>query len=768
MRLNVGIRRRLSALMEHSRPRIELLNGLLLSLPGTPIIYYGDEIGMGDNIYLGDRNGVRTPMQWTADRNAGFSRCDPARLYAPVIMDAVTGYQGINVEAQERSPYSLLNWMRRIVALRQQHRTFGRGTMELVRPANRRVFAFARRLDGDNPILVVANLSRTMQAASFDLSRFAGLVPVEMSGGTELPRITDAPFFLTLGPYGFYWLELKREAPSPVMVRPLTPHGEIAPDQSPLLVGPEWAQLLNGNTRRLLEQRYLEPFLRRQRWFTNRPEPLGAVQLADWGLVRRTAEPFWVTVWLARQADGTEERYAVPLVLVRGERDAAREAPDAIVAPIAGARKGALMAALEAGAARELFDGIANDRTWQMKHGGVVCTRTPAFETLLRLTPDPDLTPSGMRADQSNTSILFGERYILKIVRRLWPGLNPELEIGRFLTEQTQFRNVPRLAGAIEYHDVGGVVSTLAVLHEQVFHRADGWRHALTDLEHYFDRTLTWELPRDRAPSTAEAWTTAPPELAWSTVGGYLKSAAVLGRRTAELHLALNGPAAGETLGVQVLDRASVQATTSVIRAEAAATFEALREARPALPDSVQELARQLIDRRRDVDARLKDMAAAIREPIRTSRIHGDYHLGQVLLGEEDYTIVDFEGEPTRSIEERRRHQSPMKDVAGMLRSFHYAAGAGLIARGATAAPAGLERLGTWARWWQAWTTASFLTSYRETAAGAPFLPSDRGALSALLDVFLIEKALYEIRYELGHRPAWLPIPMRGLLDLLG
>ena len=266
MRINAGIRRRLAPLMENSRRRIELMHGLLLSLPGTPVIYYGDEIAMGDNVYLGDRNGVRTPMQWTADRNGGFSRADPARLYAPLIMDPVYGYQSVNVEAQERSPFSLLNWFRRIIGLRQQHRTFGRGAVELLRPDNRHIFAFIRRLEAEDPILVVANLARTMQPATLDLTKYAGLVPVEMSGNIELPRISESPYFLTMGPYAFYWLALKRQPAAPLTVRPMgAGAGEL--HQLPLLVGPDWARTLAGATRQLLERTYLVPFLRRQSWF---------------------------------------------------------------------------------------------------------------------------------------------------------------------------------------------------------------------------------------------------------------------------------------------------------------------------------------------------------------------------------------------------------------------------------------------------------------------------------------------------------------------
>jgi maltose alpha-D-glucosyltransferase/alpha-amylase len=207
-RLNLGIRRRLGPLVRNSRRRIELLIGLLFSLPGTPIIYYGDEIGMGDNVHLGDRNGVRTPMQWTGDRNAGFSRCDPQRLYSPVIMDPVYGYQAVNVEAQDSDSASLLHWVRNMVRLRRLFKVFGRGTMEFLRPANRKVLAYVRRF-GDDVILCVANLSRTAQPAELDLAQFAGLVPVEMLGYTEFPPIAATPYFLTLGPYGFYWFELQ-------------------------------------------------------------------------------------------------------------------------------------------------------------------------------------------------------------------------------------------------------------------------------------------------------------------------------------------------------------------------------------------------------------------------------------------------------------------------------------------------------------------------------------------------------------------------------
>ena len=214
MRVNLGIRRRLAPLLGNHRRRIELMKGLLFSLPGTPIIYYGDEIGMGDNIYLGDRNGVRTPMQWSADRNAGFSRANPQRLYLPVIIDPEYNYETINVEAQQNNRYSFLWWMKRLIALRKRYKAFGRGTIEFLHPENRKVLVFLRRYQEEN-ILVVANLSRFVQYLELDLSAFRGWVPVEMFGRIEFPPVGELPYFLTLGPHSFYWFSLEERRATP-------------------------------------------------------------------------------------------------------------------------------------------------------------------------------------------------------------------------------------------------------------------------------------------------------------------------------------------------------------------------------------------------------------------------------------------------------------------------------------------------------------------------------------------------------------------------
>ncbi len=339
MRLNVGIRRRLAPLMENSRPRIELMNSLLFSMPGTPIIYYGDEIAMGDNVYLGDRNGVRTPMQWSSDRNAGFSRTDPARLYAPIIMDSVYGYESINVESQERSPFSLLQWMKRMIALRKQHPVFGRGSLQFIQTWNRKVLVYVRR-NGQDMVLCVANLSRTVQPAEIPLGEFAGLTPVELLGQTEFPRIGEQPYFLTLAPYGFYWFQLK-EAAVPLTARTAPVHDDHAALPS-LFVGVVWDSVLDGGLRSIIERQALVPFLERQRWFGGKARPLASARIIDWMSLRRGAHPAFLTIVEAAYRDGGRERYVLPLAM-SSDREAAsieRERSTAVVARITGARKG--------------------------------------------------------------------------------------------------------------------------------------------------------------------------------------------------------------------------------------------------------------------------------------------------------------------------------------------------------------------------------------------------------------------------------------------
>jgi len=782
MRVNAGIRRRLAPLMENSRRRIELMHGLLLSLPGTPVIYYGDEIGMGDNVYLGDRNGVRTPMQWTADRNGGFSRADPARLYAPLIMDSVYGYQAVNVEAQERSPFSLLNWFRRFIGLRKQHRTFGRGTIELLRPDNRHIFAFLRRLEAEDPILVVANLARTMQPAALDLSKYAGLVPVELSGGTELPRIGEGPYFMTLGPYAFYWLVLKRQPAAPITARAPAAAGDGEPEALPLLLGPDWPRTLSGGTRQLLERNYLAPFLRRQSWFLRAGE-IERVRFVDWGLVRDGEEPRFITILDVTLAGGQVHRYVVPLTILSAERadEMARDRPDVVVAPVAGARRGVMHGAVDAAIAEALFSAVNGGTAITLRSGQLRSVREPVFASVRGAAAASELAPAMPVADRANSTVRLGERFLLKLLRRVEPGPHPEVEIERFLSEDMQFSRVPRLAGYVEYQSTPALptppaaptpapapalATTVALLNSFVPHQMDGWRQALGDQQRYLEAAVGWRTEDAALTGRIDAWTAQIPDRARTTVGLYLESAAMIGRRTAEMHLLLASDAAADRFGTATLDDDTRGHLVAELEASATATLGRIFTLIDDPRESVGPLARRIVELRGTLPAWIPRLIEALPPGLQLTRIHGAYHLEQVLLSEADYLIIDFEGDADRSLDERRRLASPFRDVAGMVRSFHYAAGVGLMTRTATV-PVDRDRLMPWARWWSTWATASFLQAYRAGTAGAAFIPADPAQTAALLDLFLLRQLLTEARHEATHRVDYLWIPLQGLLELI-
>src|SRR3954454_12454508 len=656
MRLNGGIRRRLAPLLEGSRRRMELMTTLLFAFPGTPIVYYGDEIGMGDNIYLGDRNGVRTPMQWSSDRNGGFSRADPARLFAPPIQDPVYGYQAINVEAQERYPFSLLNWMKRLIALRRQHPVFGRGALEFVACGNRKILAFLRRDDHES-ILVVVNLSRDVQPAALDLTAFAGLIPVEMNGLTEFPRIAADPYFLTLGPYGWYWFTLQQEPMhvTPRATAPADPDTVIVESMPALLMGVDWNNVLDAGTRAVLERQALLPFLRRQRWMVPAAREIRQARFADWAALQTGSHPSFLAIVGVDYVDGGSESCLVPLALVTGEAADAvmRQTPGCVLARITGARKGAMVDGMTHAPTREHLVALVDDaREIATRHGTVCGVRTMA--------PRPD-------------------EVRVKLFRRIEPAPSPEFEIGELLTRRG-FIRTPPLAGALEYVRAGVPPGTLAVVQGALKHQGTGWDFSIDELRRYYERVAARVSRTDATelPEAQPSVDTRPPFFA-ALEQYYLSTATTLGRRTAELHAALADGAGAFT--AEPLDRDGLGALVNGMRAHAGVALDLLAERLGSL-DEVSRAqadavlaARDLLFARFDAIRTLDDAGSRI-------RVHGDYHLGQVLRAEEDFVILDFDGDPAQTSDERREKQSPLKDVAGMIRSYSYAAYAALFAFG--------------------------------------------------------------------------------------
>jgi maltose alpha-D-glucosyltransferase / alpha-amylase len=762
MRINVGIRRRLAPLVDNNRRRIELLNSLLLSFPGTPILYYGDEIGMGDNIYLGDRNGVRTPMQWNSDRNAGFSTAVPAKLYFPVIMDPIWGYQSINVEAQQSDQSSLLHWTRNMIALRKLFHVFGRGTQEFLNPDNRKILAYLRRYeeDGNNEIvLCVANLSRFSQPVSLDLTRFAGRIPVEMLGYVTFPSITAQPYPLTLAPYSFLWLELQAapETPEPVQV----------PEDEPIV------NLLSHGIEGLLTtaglpllQDLVATYLPHQRWFGAKSHSIKSVVVRDSADLPRLNSVL-LLLTLTHDDDSTSV-YQLAVTISTGEAAETIRASDpaSILATVTTATGPAILhdAIAREDVRQAILNVIEADASLPTRTAVLAGHRSNVFAEVRGQESLPGRLGS---AEQSNTSILYGTKLILKLFRRLQPGENPDAEIGRFLTEVANFSRIPPFLGDITLKSDSTEPTTIAMLQALVENEGDGWQWTLDELSRYYDAVATLPAPHETGNSPSFAATESSPAGAREHAALSLDAAALLGRRTAEMHLALATPTHNPAFVAECFTTSDLLADADRIDAQLALTLGALRRGMTQLPDNTVDTAALLLSRRLELFARARAIASATpADAGQRIRIHGDYHLGQVLRSRSDYVILDFEGEPARGLAQRRAKQSPLKDVAGMLRSFSYAAYAALSAF-AQRRPDDAKNLEPWATLWQNAVSTEFLRAYRDTInATNPDLIPQAGQSQLLLNAYLLEKSLYELLYELDNRPTWVRIPLAGILAL--
>ncbi len=763
MRINVGIRRRLAPLVDNNRRRIELLNSLLLSFPGTPILYYGDEIGMGDNIYLGDRNGVRTPMQWNSDRNAGFSTATPAKLYFPVIMDPIWGYQSINVEAQQSDQSSLLHWTRNMIALRKLFHVFGRGTQEFLNPDNRKILAYLRQYEEDGnseTVLCVANLSRFSQPVSLDLARFAGRVPVEMLGYVTFPTITAQPYPLTLAPYSFLWLELQ---PAPETPEPAQVH-EAEPILNLLTHGIEG--LLTASGLSLLQQ-LLVSYLPHQRWFGAKSRTIKTITILD------SAElPGLNAVLIFLQLtydDDTTSVYQLALTITTGEAAETIRAsePASIVATVTTSNGPAILhdAIAREDVRQAILALIATNAERLTRNGVLIGHSSTAFAEARGTGALPARTGS---AEQSNTSILYDARLIMKLFRRLQPGENPDTEIGRFLTETAHFPRIAPFLGDITLKSEDSEPITIAMLQGLVENEGDGWQWTLDELSRYYDSVATLPPPQNLGPPASFLTQNEIPEAAREHAALSLDAAALLGRRTAEMHLALATPTHNPAFVAEYFTTADLVADADRIDAQLSLTLSALKRGMSQLTETIADNAALVLSHRIQLFARARAIASATpADAGQRIRIHGDYHLGQVLRSRGDYVILDFEGEPARSLAQRRAKQSPLKDVAGMLRSFSYAAYSALNAF-AQRRPDDAKNLEPWATLWQNAVSTDFLRAYQLTIADAnPNLTPRPEQSQLLLNAYLLEKSLYELLYELDSRPTWVRIPLAGILSLL-
>jgi len=752
MRINLGIRRRLAPLLGNDRRKIELMNALLLSMPGTPVLYYGDEIGMGDNVYLGDRNGVRTPMQWSADRNAGFSRANPQKLYLPVIIDPEYHYEAVNVEAQQNNPHSLLWWTKRVIEQRKRYRAFGRGSLEFLTPNNRRILAFVRRYE-DETILFVANLSRFPQHAALDLSKWKGMAAVELFGKGRFPAVGDQAYVITLGAYGYFWFSLEQRARRP----------EWLAAEPPSVDAETWAEMTSGVTREPL-MRFVPGFLRTRRWFLGKSRTILNVALADVISVPDTAAQLGLL--RVEYAEGDPDTYVVPGSIAAGE--AARELratrPELVFARLETSEQNE--AVLYSGAAdpafaNALLGAIARRRRIRGRSGELIASHTRQFRQLY--SGRPSLEPSVLGGEQRNTSIVFGDRFVLKLFRRIEPGVNPEIEVGTFLTERG-VSSVPAVTGSIVYRQNGDM--SIGVLTAFVKSQADGWLYTRDVLGRFFEHAIT--RPEQPPPARLFPLDGEIPESVHELMGEYTESARLLGVRLAEIHLALASDATRPDFAPEPFTDHYRQGLYHGLIGNASRALSTVEESFDSLPPDAQEQGRKVLARRDDI----RNLFRPIRDrrfQTQRIRIHGDLNLRQVLNTGKDWVFIDFEGQPAQTYGERRIKRHPLRDVAGLLRSLHYAAFAVRFGRvpGITPKPENVAAYDAWASFWTRWASVSLLWGYLSKAREGSFLPDSEEDIRTLVRIYWMDRALTEAMMEVRDRPDWAIIPLSGISAIL-
>jgi maltose alpha-D-glucosyltransferase / alpha-amylase len=748
-RINLGIRRRLSPLLANNRRKIELLNTLLFSMPGTPIIYYGDEIGMGDNFYLGDRNGCRTPMQWSPDRNAGFSKANPQQLYLPVTIDPEYHYEAVNVENQQKNLSSLLWWTRRVISMRKHFKAFSRGSLEFLNPDNPKVLAFLRRWNNET-IVVVANLSRFAQSAELDLSRFVGCVPMEVFSRNLFRPIRKSRYVITLGPHAYYWFALQ----SPTDTRRASKK-RVVPT---IKASAQLDVLLANNQREHLERDVLPNHVQNSRWFGSKARTFRNLKVTEQLPFASDADGARLWFIEVNYLDAPTETYAIPVKIASAEtaQSILQNAPHAVVAHFTGSNGTILCDAIWDAAFRsQLFDAIVQKRTLRAQAGQFIGMATAD------LTPEKvDFAGNSqvLSAEQSNSSMLFDNKFFLKLYRKLEDGVNPDVEITRFLTEQTDFPNVPAYIGALEYRRSKAEPTVVCLLQEAVANEGNTWTLTVDALGRYYERVLERkaDFQNEEAP---------PGALLEELVGGvYPEKVKLLGQRTGELHLALasrnDHPAFAPEPFNAMAQRSVYQSMRTLLRR----AFTSLEKKLADVPAKFRDEAKDVLGAEKEILAREKRLLDR-RANSAKIRIHGDYHLGQLVYTGKDFVILDFEGEPARPLSDRKMKRSALRDVAGMMRSFQYAAYAALWqpAMRKEDVPF-LER---WADLWYRQTSSLFLQSYLNATSGAVFIPKNSEDVQIMLEAYLLDKAVYEIAYELNNRPGWVVIPIRGIKHIL-
>lgn len=761
-KINLGIRRRLAPLLTNNRRKIELMNILLFSLPGTPIIYYGDEIGMGDNFYLGDRNGVRTPMQWSPDKNGGFSDAHPHQLYLPVIIDPEYHYETINVENQDSSFSSLLWWMRTVIGMRKRYRAFSRGTFEFVAVDNSKIIAFVRKYE-DEQIAVIVNLSRFSQVAQLSMSHFAGLIPEEIFGKSRFPEIHETPYTVTIGPYDYYWLLLKKETKEIA-----APKGKSVV----LSVKADWKSVFSGNNLHELEERILPSYLLRCRWFGAKARRINKVSIQEKLNLTECISSSMLLILKVEYSEGSEDLFLLPVTFTSKTFHLLNESiiESTIVNLSVDSVEGIVFeGTYDEEVQKTLLQMIILKRKISGSKGELSGFPGKRLKPIIEGLSE-SLHSRFLKIEQSNSAILYNDSLFLKLYRRLEDGVNPELEIFRFIDEKTTFDHIPPFAGALEYTGLSGEKLTISILQGFVENSGNAWSYFLDVVTRYYETILSKQMGKKDIKNGRSAENISEylldSEINQTVIEDFfIEMVALLGRRSAELHCALSTRTDLRDFEPEPFSQHYQRSLYQSLQGTVNRTFRLLEKRLNQIPKQFRDDAKEILESENEI---LDKMRRIISKKIDATkiRIHGDFHLGQVLYTGKDFIILDFEGEPARPLSERKLKRSPFRDVAGMLRSFHYVAFTPLMVN--TIFPQNdTQQLQQLIEPWYERVCRVYMKAYLENVGGADFVPKNKDDIRTLLDTFLFEKAVYELRYEMNNRPEWILIPIHGIKSLL-
>lgn len=756
-KINVGIRHRLAPLLDNNRNKIELMNMLLFSLPGTPVLYYGDEIGMGDNFYLGDRDGVRTPMQWTADRNAGFSTANPQRLYLPTIIDPEYKYESVNVEAQQMNSSSLLWWMKRMIGMRKKYQAFGRGDIKFLNPSNSKIIAYTRSFENED-ILVLGNLSRFSQAVELELKGFEDYIPMEVFSHNKFPRITGDAYLFTLAPHGYFWFVLEKDAKL-VKEHPV-----------PTLKTKTWEALMSSSNKKKLQSEVLRYFLPEQNWFSGQGRFVQEMDIVNVVNMNIEGLPTVLCIVQVTYNEGLPEVYQLPLSFIPEEDSQKIEdlPKRAILANVQlNDQHGVLINAVHDALFRNfLFTSIQKgesvtdqDESIEFVHGDQTIT-----------IEDEDLDSRISEMDQNHTSMIYNNRYFLKLFRRLDSTINPDLEITQYLSQVAHFEHSPDFMGSMLYYTKKGNRVALGMLQDYVANHGNGWDAARDELGRYFDNVLTREkeipVPKlKKNIADALRFKDVPEDMQFFMGGSFPDRISLLGKRTAEMHQALAGHPQVKDFDTEAFSLHYQRSVFSSLQTLTRSAFDNLQGKIEGMEGETLTIASEVLSMRPDVLKAFKKIFVHKMDTIKT-RTHGDYHLTQVLWTGKDFAITNFEGESARPFSERRLRRSPLRDVAAMIRSLHYATYSSLMDHAINNMDK-REELHVWGEAWFYYMTRMFIRGYMQHVGDFKFIPSNKKDFKILLHVLLLEKAVYELNYELNNRPEMVYIPLMGIKTLV-